>query len=313
MAMRNFSVSLYMPEDFRESQCRYPASFTYSEFHRKYSEALQRYPFQEEYIGKTNPLTNHVIKNLEDYRLFLRETVFMNMTADMEARMRHSFVLERQAKESQARAEAQVKEAYLDVTAAKNSMQAAERRMEEMQRGRDKVLSCLLAAIILLSLVAFFVGRSRGKADGFAEGYAAGEQVGLSDGFERSLSQGVDSGEDEGYEKGYDAGKTDGYRDGYSDGVDDGYNTGYDSGYSDGLSAQTPNRSSSSGWYSGYSANSGSTRDDPIANTYIGNKSSKKFHLPTCSYLPNQSNQVTFHSREEALSAGYDPCGHCHP
>lgn len=55
------------------------------------------------------------------------------------------------------------------------------------------------------------------------------------------------------------------------------------------------------------------TRADPIANAYIGNKSSKKFHLPSCSYLPDQNNQVTFDSREEAIAAGYDPCGHCHP
>ena len=54
-------------------------------------------------------------------------------------------------------------------------------------------------------------------------------------------------------------------------------------------------------------------RDKPIAITYIGNSSTKKFHKPTCSYLPDQTNQVTFNTREKAIAAGYEPCGHCHP
>lgn len=69
----------------------------------------------------------------------------------------------------------------------------------------------------------------------------------------------------------------------------------------------SPSRSYSS------SGTPSSTRDDPIANTYIGNKNSKKFHRPSCSYLPDQKNQVTFDSREEAINKGYDPCGHCNP
>ena len=58
----------------------------------------------------------------------------------------------------------------------------------------------------------------------------------------------------------------------------------------------------------------GPTRAAPVSyEYYLGSKSSKKFHLPTCSYLPDQVNQVTFSSREDALNAGYTPCGHCNP
>ncbi len=44
---------------------------------------------------------------------------------------------------------------------------------------------------------------------------------------------------------------------------------------------------------------------------YIGNKNSKKFHLPTCSGLPKEENRVEFSSYEEAEQAGYEPCGNC--
>jgi len=46
---------------------------------------------------------------------------------------------------------------------------------------------------------------------------------------------------------------------------------------------------------------------------YIGNKNSKVFHRDTCSGLPAEKNQVTFSSREEAVSSGYTACGSCRP
>jgi competence protein ComEC len=47
--------------------------------------------------------------------------------------------------------------------------------------------------------------------------------------------------------------------------------------------------------------------------TYIGNVSSKKFHAPDCKSLPDESNRIWFTTREEAVSAGYSPCGNCDP
>lgn len=46
---------------------------------------------------------------------------------------------------------------------------------------------------------------------------------------------------------------------------------------------------------------------------YIGNKNSKKFHLPTCKNLPAEKNRVFFDSRQDAIDAGFDPCGNCNP
>ncbi len=54
----------------------------------------------------------------------------------------------------------------------------------------------------------------------------------------------------------------------------------------------------------------------PAAGTgggYIGNGKSKVFHLPTCEGLPDEKKQVHFDGREEAIRAGYKPCGRCKP
>ena len=47
--------------------------------------------------------------------------------------------------------------------------------------------------------------------------------------------------------------------------------------------------------------------------SYIGNLRSHKFHLPTCKNLPKESNRIFFDSRQEAVDAGYTPCGNCKP
>lgn len=59
-----------------------------------------------------------------------------------------------------------------------------------------------------------------------------------------------------------------------------------------------------------------STERDTLAGTeyaYVGNLSTKKLHLLTCSRLPEESNRIWFLTREEAIAAGYTPCGICKP
>lgn len=58
-------------------------------------------------------------------------------------------------------------------------------------------------------------------------------------------------------------------------------------------------------------AHEGTAGFDVAEARYIGNKSSKKFHLPSCKNLPSEANSVEFSSREEAISAGYEPCKNC--
>lgn len=59
--------------------------------------------------------------------------------------------------------------------------------------------------------------------------------------------------------------------------------------------------------------NSQSQPNDPTVGdqTYIGNIKSKALHLPTCSSLPAEKNQILFDSYENALDAGYAPCSRC--
>lgn len=55
--------------------------------------------------------------------------------------------------------------------------------------------------------------------------------------------------------------------------------------------------------------------DNPASSPgyYIGNKNTKVFHKPSCSYLPDPENRVRFDTRQAAIDAGYAPCQHCNP
>ena len=50
---------------------------------------------------------------------------------------------------------------------------------------------------------------------------------------------------------------------------------------------------------------------EPTAQVFIGNKNSKNFHSPDCANLPSEKNAVEFSSYQEAVDAGYAPCGSC--
>ncbi len=52
---------------------------------------------------------------------------------------------------------------------------------------------------------------------------------------------------------------------------------------------------------------------DSDGTKYIGNKNTKKFHLPSCHTLPAPKNQVYFSSRDYAIAKGYEPCKNCDP
>lgn len=47
------------------------------------------------------------------------------------------------------------------------------------------------------------------------------------------------------------------------------------------------------------------------AAVFIGNRNSKKFHASDCANLPAEKNTVVFSSYQEAIEAGYTPCGSC--
>ena len=47
------------------------------------------------------------------------------------------------------------------------------------------------------------------------------------------------------------------------------------------------------------------------AQTFIGNKNSKKLHAEDCASLPKEENRTYFDSYQEAIDEGYTPCGSC--
>ena len=56
--------------------------------------------------------------------------------------------------------------------------------------------------------------------------------------------------------------------------------------------------------------------EDKKENTYILNKNTKKFHIPSCSSagdISEDNKEIYKGSREDLIQEGYSPCGRCHP
>ena len=53
----------------------------------------------------------------------------------------------------------------------------------------------------------------------------------------------------------------------------------------------------------------------PVAKSewYVGNTNTHKFHRSTCRYAGCKNCTVRFATREEAIAAGFRPCGTCDP
>lgn len=50
-----------------------------------------------------------------------------------------------------------------------------------------------------------------------------------------------------------------------------------------------------------------------LAADYLGNPKTMKFHYANCRTIRNPQNFVHIGSRDEAINAGYKPCGICRP
>lgn len=151
-----------------------------------------------------------------------------------------------------------------------------------------RVLPLLFCVAFVTFLLTFYLG----KPSWYDSGYQAGKQ----------------EVEESAYASGYEDGKRAGAEAGsYSAGYGDGKAIGEEQGYSRGYAAGQ--RASASSFSAG--TGTGAARQSAIASGYIGNIGTGKFHTSSCSYLPNQENQIVFSSYDEAVAAGYSPCGHC--
>lgn len=85
------------------------------------------------------------------------------------------------------------------------------------------------------------------------------------------------------------------YETGYSEGFKAGYDTGYEEGYNQALSEL------------------GMSEEE---QTYIVNKSSRKFHKPDCSSvskMKESNKREVVSTRTELIEEGYSPCQQCKP
>ena len=77
-----------------------------------------------------------------------------------------------------------------------------------------------------------------------------------------------------------------------------------------------PNSDGYSKYISSYSSSSsGSSSSSSDSGSYIASANSHKFHYTTCRWGKkiSEKNKVTFNSRSDAISQGYEPCKVCQP
>lgn len=291
-----------------------PSKIPEDVFRNRYLAEKDKFPFLPVYMGKNNPYENTAIETEADYDRYLREHTYHILCEEATIRsVRQHDELLRKEKEELAQKLSAASDLILSMDDRFkqetsrlhdefDSLMAKHEKDGISYKRTRRLLLLAVAVLLIFSALSCFGVISfdpRTPARTYDQGYAAGQAA------QESQDAGL-----------YDSGQAAGYQSGFAKGKDEGYNDGYYKGYWEGY-ADAGDRSSGSGSSrsSGTSTHTGtgSSRDTPIANTYIGNKNSKKFHKPTCSYLPDQNNQVTFSSRDAAISAGYTPCSHCNP
>ena len=151
-----------------------------------------------------------------------------------------------------------------------------------------RVLPLLFCVAFVTFLLTFYLGKPSWYDSGYQAGKQEAEESAYASGYEDGKSAGAEAGS---------------YSAGYGDGKAIGEEQGYSRGYAAGQRASASSFSADTG--------TGAARQSAIASGYIGNIGTGKFHTSSCSYLPNQENQIVFSSYDEAVAAGYSPCGHC--
>ena len=102
----------------------------------------------------------------------------------------------------------------------------------------------------------------------------------------------------------------------YNDGFSEGYTAGYEAGYNEGYNKAASDYEKQISSYEGQIASYEDQIVKEEAQTYILNKSSKKFHKPSCSSVEKikESNKVErIATRSELMEEGYSPCQSCKP
>lgn len=83
-----------------------------------------------------------------------------------------------------------------------------------------------------------------------------------------------------------------------------------------GQDAEVYKRGYADGYYAAQHGTIDERHPENSVEHYVVNTSSGRFHYPSCNGVQsmNQSNRMDFYgTREEAIAAGYTPCGSCDP
>lgn len=236
-----------------------------------------QFPFSNDCIGKINPYTGRSIKSKYEYEQYIGQRAF-HMACDEYYRMQSDAAVSMMRAELNARHRDELRDAIREADLNSFHEHTAEltalRESSESRVRRTRRFYGLALLCLLVIFVVLFSSYNR-----LSRNYNSLVQEYTSD-LEQS------------------------YLDGYSSAFKDAASTSSP----DSASTKTsPSSSTSSG-----SGSSPYTSAEAVYDTQvIGNKNSKKYHNPDCSYLPNPENQVPFSSAAKAEAAGYDPCGRC--
>ena len=250
---------------------------TKQEYRKLKDEFYRSSPF-DYVLGCINPYTNTVIRDRYDYELYAH-CYALKQKAEICLNERVSEI------ENRYRLEYEQKNIELssDLLSAKQTISYLE------HTGKLRfVFLCILSVLLVVFSLLFSFRPSRSDYQSLQE------QVSALAAENESLSNRVDQS--------------------FLDGQSSGYSSGYADGYGEGQSRSPSSTAPSSKEPPTYNRGSPSYDDSvSVSTSYIGNAKSKKFHKSTCSYLPDKSNQVALKTRDDAISGGYDPCGHCNP
>ena len=314
------------PADF-DPLSSLPALNSKTEYQMEYRELLAKYPFRKEYIGRIDPFSKKKILNEEDYNQFIREYVYASVCEKCTDESMEG----QEADPSAAKHEespgylipaqpTSVRKEPARTTTFSGSKETVKASPSRSSRKIICMTAVFLAAIAAVGMIALPKLRKSSYEAGYAAGRSAAETTYRQGVVETSpTTDSTAGGKAPGYQEGYEAGYQEGNNAGYQEGVEQGYANGVQEAGEHYAKLNTTSTEETEPVLTTQTSISpsertaSSTTEEPVAVTYIGNKNSKKFHLPTCSTLPAEQNRILFQSREEAIDAGFEPCKRCNP
>lgn len=238
-----------------------------------FDKLINKFPFQERYLGCTNPFTGREIQSESEYRSLVRESAYIRtLNQNTDAKSGKGAEQQEQAKEL----ERLKKEVEILQKQCRNE---EELRMRSKRiRHKTHAIYWILIAVLLSAFV-FVIRAIRQKS--FDRGYNSAKVY-----FQSQSKDFIGNTENE------------------SEVLQD--SSAAASSDSESISEETVSTENLTP-----GDTESVTEENSIC--YIGNVKSHVFHRSDCKNLPAEKNQIQFDSREQAIEFGYTPCGNCNP